>query len=99
MLLQIAPYDQLEMLERLVDVPSPTASAVASSWYSRENIQLSRGQEDRLLAPRKFIGLQRILKEFYSVESSSVNCLLNKKRQQPSFLLLSSDSSDPEMMI
>ncbi|CAD6264308.1 unnamed protein product [Miscanthus lutarioriparius] len=28
---QIAPYDQLEMLERLVDVPSPTASAVASS--------------------------------------------------------------------
>jgi hypothetical protein len=93
MLLQIAPYDQLEMLERLVDVPSPTASAVASSWYIWENIQLARGQEDRLLAPRKFIGLQRILKKCYSVGPSSVDCLLNKKKHQPS------DSSDPEMMM
>uniref|UniRef100_A0A453FHU6 Uncharacterized protein n=1 Tax=Aegilops tauschii subsp. strangulata TaxID=200361 RepID=A0A453FHU6_AEGTS len=29
--LQIAPYDQLDMLERLVDVPLPATAAVASS--------------------------------------------------------------------
>lgn len=29
-LVQIAPYDQLQMIERLVDVPQPTP---AQAWY------------------------------------------------------------------